>query len=165
MSRHQALEPVRQRCGWLLGAALVVAGCQSQEQAFTEGRLEDLCAGAIPICALKAACVLDTDEFVRGTFPGAQRLIAVSDLDRQSLRVRLLLTEMVFPGTELEISVFSLGCGRAETEQRVDVDLFELAGDDRTLEFSFPLDEKGDHLVEVFSDMSAEYVLTFDLID
>ena len=45
----------------------------------------------------------------------------------------------------------------------VDVDLFELAGDDGVLDFELRLPEAGDHLVELYSDMAAEFLLTVDV--
>ena len=106
---------------------------------------------------------LDEDEFVRGAFPGAQRLIIATDNDGGTLVVRLLLSEMLYPGTELLIQAHTPGCGAVETEHFVDRDLFRLAGDDRVIEVELPLGEAGDHLVELFSDMSARYVLAGDI--
>lgn len=137
--------------------------CQTQQAEFTEGRLEDLCAGAIPVCQLRAACVLEPDEFVRGQLPGAQRLIIRSDFDDMHAVVRILLEEQAYPGTELLLQAWSPGCGDLDQEQRLDVDLFALAGDDRILQFELALGEKGDHLLEFFSDMTAAYLLTVDV--
>ncbi len=141
---------------------LLLAGCESQEDAFIGRRVEDLCAGSIPVCELRAACVLDDDEYVGGRFPGAQRLVVRSEADGQRLVVRLLLTEMVYPGTELLVRLHTPACASADEAHLVDVDVFDRAGDDRTLEFTLPMGDRGDHLLEVFSDMSAAWLLTAD---
>ena len=74
--------------------------CFSQEEEFALGRLENPCAGSIPICAFHAACVLGRKDFLSGQMPGGQRFIIQSDrLDRR-LVIRLLFTEMIYPGTE-----------------------------------------------------------------
>ena len=151
--------------GRVLLAALAVAGCQSPEDEFTEGRLENLCAGTVPVCNVRAGCVLSDDDFVRGTFPGAQRYIVATDRPDQRVEVRLFFTSQRFPGTELLVQLSEPGCGRAEQTRLVDIDFFARAGDDGILDFSFDAPEKGDHLLEVFSDMSAGWLLTVDVVD
>jgi hypothetical protein len=137
--------------------------CFSQEEEFALGRLENPCAGSIPICAFHAACVLGRKDFLSGQMPGGQRFIIQSDrLDRR-LVIRLLFTEMIYPGTEFLLNLYTPGCGSRETEHIIDQDLFARAGDDRIVTFIMPLEEEGDHLLELFSDMSAAYLLTIDL--
>jgi hypothetical protein len=140
-------------------------GCLSDVEIFTQGRLEKVCNGVVPVCQVQAGCVLDGEEFVRGEFPGDQRLLIRSEKIDQVLVARILMTEMVYPGTELLIQAFDPGCADLSEEHLVDVDLFEFAGDDRIFEFHLDLPESGDHLVEVFSDMSAAYLLTFTVED
>ena len=61
----------------LILASLVVltTGCFSQEEEFALGRLENPCAGSIPICAFQAACVLGRWEQHRGN----HELVLISD--------------------------------------------------------------------------------------
>jgi hypothetical protein len=139
------------------------AGCESQEDTFVGRRVEDLCAGSVPVCEVRAACVLDETEYARGEFPGAQRFVVRSEYDEERLVVRLLFSEQVYPGTELLVQLYAPACASVETEHFVDVDLFALAGEDRILELSFPMGSRGDHLLEVFSDMSAAWLLTTEL--
>lgn len=143
---------------------LTAAGCESQEEEFTHGRLEQLCQGAIPICDLYAGCVLASDEFIAGRFPGAQRAIVPVESGQHRLRIRLLFSEMVFPGTEFLLQVNDVGCGRVEQEQLLDVDVFGRAGGDRVLQFDVDLkdDDGGDRLVEIFSDMAASWLLVIE---
>ncbi|RMG20136.1 MAG: hypothetical protein D6729_03550 [Deltaproteobacteria bacterium] len=144
----------------LLLAAIALGGCFSDEQIFAGGRIEDLCNGVVPQCRLQAGCVLDEAHFVRGRFPGEQRVVVRTERVDATLVVRLLLTKMIFPGTELLVEGFSPDCGNSDLEQLVDVDLFEYAGDDRILEFHLEMGEAGDHLLSVYSDMDAEYLMT-----
>jgi hypothetical protein len=144
--------------------ALTLTGCLSAEEAFTEGRIEDLCDDTVPVCQLRADCVLDVDEFSRGTFPGAWRGVVRTDVDDAQLRVRLLLNERVYPGTELLVQVWTPGCADRERGHLVDEDLFRRAGGDGVLEFVLPAGARGDHMVEVFSDMAATWTLVVDPI-
>lgn len=149
-----------------LAALSLMGGCQSQEEEFTNDRLEQLCEGAIPICDLYAGCVLNDDEYISGQFPGAQRAIIPVESGQRRLRVRLLFTQMVFPGTEFLLQVSDVGCGRVEQVQLIDVDVFDRAGDDSVLQFDIDLKDEdgGDRLVEIFSDMAASWLLVVDPI-
>ena len=158
--------PTLRRDPWLLLAAAIIAAapaCVDAEGQFTAGRLEDLCDGIVPICNVRASCVLGPSRFLRSSFPGGQQLVVRSDEPDKKLLVRLFFTEMVFPGTELIVQARSPDCSGVDTEQLIDVDIFELAGDDVTLEFELALPETGDHLLEVFGDLSADYLMTVDI--
>ena len=149
----------------LLAAACVLAlsGCMSDQQIFTQGRIEDLCTGAVPQCQTQAGCVLDSQHFVRGTFPGDQKVVVHSDAKDATLVVRLLLTTEVYPGTELLEQAFDPDCGDATVKDVTNTDFFALAGDQRVIEYHLALPVAGDHLLEVYSDMSADYLLTADV--
>ena len=147
----------------LVGLAAITTGCFSQEEEFAQGRLENPCAGSIPVCSFRASCVLGRQDFLSGQLPGGQRFVVQADpLDRQVV-IRLLFTEMIYPGTEFLLNLYTPGCGNFETEHIIDKDLFARAGDDRIVTFIMPIEEEGDHLLEVYSDMSAAYLLTIDL--
>ncbi len=143
--------------------SLLVSGCFTDVSVFTSGRTEDPCNGSIPICRQYAGCALDEHSYVESSFPGDLRVSSHAEIPGSTLVVRILLMEMTWPGTELLILAYSPGCGDVRGEHLVDVDFFELAGRDRVLHFEIPLDSSGDHLVEVFSDMAATYLLTADM--
>lgn len=151
----------------LLAAAILLfaSGCMSQQQVFTEGRVEDLCQGAVPVCQKQAGCVLDQQHFVRGSFPGDQKIVVHSDAANGTLSVRILLTYEVYPGTELLIQAFDPDCGDAATVDQTNRDFFQEAGDNRTLAFDMALPVAGDHLLQVYSDMTADYLLVADVKD
>ncbi len=147
----------------LILATLSLSACLSEEELFTQGRLEKYCRSAIPACAVQASCVLGDKDYLSGHFPGGARVIARSQPNDTSIKIRILLTEPLAPGTQLLIQVSSPGCDEITEERLEDIDLFALAGEDRILDLNVPLIGQGDHLVEVFSDMSSTWLMTFEL--
>lgn len=145
-------------CTLCLGVLL--SSCVDDESVFTDGRLEDLCNGAIPVCDLQASCMLTNEEYYRGSFPGGFYVFVRSNAESNRIMVRFLLTEMLYPGTELHVIVRTPDCGHIEEEHILDRDIFDFAGDDRIIDFDIPLPGKGDHLVEVVSDMNADFLMT-----
>lgn len=145
------------------GLVLVIAtGCVSDERLFTEGRLQALCNEAMSMCSEYASCRLDDETYARSTFPGGIRAIVNNQHGDEELIVRLLLTEPIADGTELHVELLASDCGRVDDVRLQDVNLFEEAGDDRTFEFHLEFHGEGDHLLSVFSDMNAEYMLTVE---
>lgn len=153
-----------QSSGYLALAALLCAlaatSCVRQEEVFTEGRVETTCGDAIPVCDTRAACVLDDNVYVDGAFPGGLQSIVRTESGDNRIVVRFLLEEMTSPGSELLVRAHSPGCGTFNERHLQDVDLFERAGDDRILQYELELEGDGDHLLEIFSDMGAEYLMT-----
>lgn len=143
-----------------VGALLWTAtGCVREDAVFTEGRLRTTCDGAIPVCDSRGACILGNDKYIDGQFPGGKKLIVPTTSDDNKLVVRFLLREMISPGTEILVRAHRPACSDFD-ERQVEADLFERAGDDRILQFELALPGEGDHLLEIFSDMSAEYSMT-----
>ncbi len=148
----------------LAGVALVLLtlmGC-SAEDIFTQGRVNEPCSAVYPTCNthFAAGCFLDEDRYTEGQFPGMRRVLVSTNLPNQIIRVRLFFKEMIFPGTEILVQVYEPDCGDVARDIRQDIDVFEEAGDNRTLIFDLDAATPGDHLVELFSDCSAEYLLT-----
>ena len=142
---------------------LVLLGCQEADDEFTSGRLERFCDGAIPVCSVQAACRVKNTDYLRAQFPGGQRFIVQADQYDTQLVVRLYFEKMVYPGTEFSLKLYGPGCASRETKDVLDVDLFERAGDDQIVTFVLPVKEPGDHMLQMFSDMASEYLLTIDL--
>lgn len=137
----------------------------SAEDGFVGARLERLCTQSIPICEVTASCILDDRSFVESSFPGGLRLIVTTERERATLELRLFLVSQVAPGTELGVQANAPGCGEVDEVRLVDVDLFQAAGGDRTFGWELELPGRGDHLVEIFSDMSARYLVTVDVLE
>jgi hypothetical protein len=144
-------------------AVAAAAGCISAEEAFTEGRVQNLCAESLSACGQAAGCALDNAHYAEGRFPGAFRVLVHNETSNAGLVVRLFLSEMKYPGTELLVQELEPGCADFDREHLKDVDIFDLAGDEGTLEFELSLSARGDHLLELFSDMSAEFLLTTEV--
>jgi len=145
--------------------ALVVSGfcsCKSPEEAFIDDRMLSLCVEAYWICNLPAGCVLEGDEYVEGIFPGVRRVVVVTEKEDVDVQVRLFFATMEAPGTELLVQLYEPDCtintdlGQVDL---VDVDLFEEAGDDRILSFDLNAQQIGEHLLEIYSDSSVEYLM------
>ena len=146
--------------------ASTLCSCKSPEDAFIDDRMLSLCDEAYWICDVPAGCVLDGDEYVEGVFPGVRRVVVVTDTEDVDLQVRLFFRKMEAPGTELLVQLYEPDCtvnpdlGQAHL---VDVDLFDKAGDDRILSFDLTALQIGEHLLEIYSDSSVEYLLIADV--
>jgi len=152
--------------GWLNCFVLLwpfLAGCMSAEDSFTSGRIENLCSGAIPICGDVAGCVLNTDQYLNGEFPGDQVVVVRSEIDRARLVARFLLSQEMYPGMLLSVRACSIGCAQCDEKVIKDKNLFDEAGDDGILEYHLTIEGRGDHKVEFFSDMAAAYYFTVEL--
>lgn len=143
----------------------MLAGCASAEDVFTDGRIENLCVQAVPACGRPARCELTGDQFLRSRFPGGERLLVRTFTDTSILRVRMLLLDRRYPGTELLVRGFDTGCRDFDEVLYRDLDLFALAGDDGVLEVEIEVHGRGDHPLEIFSDLASEYLLAVDVID
>ena len=139
-----------------------VSGCISREESFTAGRIEQLCEASLPICNTRVTCSAGEDTYLTGAFPGAERAMLYTPHPLTTVTLNFLIDEQIFPGTEMLVRAHQIGCVEIEEERLVDVDIFQRAGDDRILSFSFDLEGRGDHLVEWFSDATATYVMTVD---
>ncbi len=142
-----------------------LAACLSAEEVFIGSGLPVLCDDAYYICNVTAGCVLDADHYLEGVFPGTRRVVYVSETPEEDVRVRLYLKEMESPGTEMLVQLFEPNCTMGTANSRgvlTDVDLFEEAGDDRTIIFELSVLDDGEHLVEIFSDASATYLLVIE---
>ena len=147
-----------------LAGVITSTGCTAAEDDFVGARLERLCTQAIPICEVVAGCALDDRSYVESAFPGGVRVIVPTERDDAQVEIRMYLVTQEAPGTELMVQANAPGCGDFDEARLVDVDPFEAAGDDRIFSWTLDLPGRGDHLVEVFSDMTADYRLTVDVL-
>jgi len=136
----------------------------SAEDIFTQGRVNEPCSGVYPTCHTQfaAGCYLDEDRYTEGQFPGARRVLVMTNQASQTIRVRLFLRSdtMIFPGTEILVQAWEPDCGDVERDHRLDVDIFEEAGDNLALLFDLPAASPGDHLIELYSDSATDYLLS-----
>jgi hypothetical protein len=146
----------------LVCALCSFSSCVSREESFTAGRIERLCEASLPICNTRVTCSADEDTYLTGAFPGAERAMVYAPHPLTTVTLSFLIDKQIFPGTEMLVRAHQIGCVEIEEKRLVDVDIFQRAGDDRILSFSFDLEGRGDHLIEWFSDATATYVFTVD---
>lgn len=144
---------------------LVLASCATAEDIFVDGRIENLCVRAIRACGGPARCELTGERYLRSRFPGGERIIVHTETETTRLRVRMLLIDRRYPGTELLVRGYDTGCRDFDEVLFRDVDLFALAGRNGVLELELLVHGRGDHPVEVFSDLASEYLLTIDVLE
>ncbi len=152
----------------VLALAGSLPACLTSEEAFVGGRLPSLCDEAYWICNVTAGCILDNDHYIEGSFPGTHRVGGGADDVNAPLQARLFFTEMESPGTELLLQVSEPDCTLNADVARAhlhDMDLFEEAGDDRTLIFDLTVLDAGEHLVEVYSDASVGFLMVVEVLE
>ena len=152
----------------LLGAFMLSSlSCQSAEDTFANNRINLMCDQAYAICDVTAGCLLDEDHYIEGVFPGTHRLVIETEEDVTPVRLLLFLSEMEAPGTELLVQVYQPNCAMDSAtgrEHLENVDIFDVAGNDRTIIIELDAIGKGEHLVELFSDARARYMLAVEAV-
>ncbi len=151
-----------------LSGLVVLGGCQTSEAAFLGDRLLTLCTATYYTCGVTAGCALDGDHYVRGSFPGARRVVVRTAEDEALLLVRLYLTSEIAPGTELLAQIYEPDCTldpQSSQEHWTDVDIFAEAGNDHTLLIELEAPTAGEHLLELYSDATAGYLLIVDEVE
>jgi hypothetical protein len=144
-------------------AGLLLISCTAAEDIFTSGRIENLCSNAIPTCGGMAGCVLTSDQYLQGEFPGGQVVIVRTEADRARVVARFLLSQEMYPGMLMSVSACSTGCAECDEGINKDQNLFDLAGDDGILEYHLDIQGRGDHKLEFFSDMASKYLFTVEI--
>lgn len=147
-----------------LALALLSFGCADAETVFIGARLENLCVQRVPAC-IDARCAVTPDQYIRSAFPGGETIIVRSDTEDPEIRVRTMLLDARYPGTEFFVRAYDLGCRDSTERVFRDRDLFLLAGDDGVIEVQIPVSGRGDHVVEIYSDMASNYLLTAEAIE
>lgn len=139
---------------------LAALGCSTAEDAFVEGRRLDACKASVPVCSTSAGCVLDDGNYTSGNFAqGAARRAIVRTTVPSEIEVSIYFRTEASPGLETEIAWWEVGCKDRKSEGSAGTDVFAEAGADRVWRRKSTVYTPGDHLVEVFSDAQAEYLL------
>ena len=136
--------------------------CQTEAEAFVDDRLMSICDEAYQICNLPAGCVLDRNHYIEGAFPGSRRFVVVTESRDVKIVVRIFFESQIAPGTQMLVRAYEPNCSVNTTKAEMileNVDLFKRAGDDKMLDFELEVADVGEHLVEVSSDASAEYLI------
>ncbi len=144
-------------CGF--GGLLVASACGTgPESNFTLGLELDTCNSTFAVCQTTAGCILNEDEYLEGSFPGSREFIVVAD-EEQIINVDIFFRTQVATGFDTEVQWSEPGCFDTFQYRSDGVDIFFEAGNDRILSVGQQIFLNGDHLVQVFSDATAEYLL------
>ena len=145
---------------------LLLCGCNlglGAEDNFKGGLTRDRCDGTFPICQTTAGCTMGTGRYIEGAFPGARQFIVPAP-EEAVIRVHIFFKSQMFNGIDTEILWYEPGCFddvyRYASEGR---DIFQEAGNDKVFTQEQQVFLEGDHLVEVFSDAVAEYIIKVEV--
>jgi hypothetical protein len=146
-------------CALLASAALT--GCvPDSEDLFIDNRTYVPCNGQVPVCVTQAGCVLDSTSYTRGNFAqGSTLRTIVRNTVPSVIEVQLYFRTEGSPGTDTEVAWNEVGCRTRVSQQSGGIDVFAEAGEGRIWKRKQEVFTPGDHLVEVFSDAQAEYLL------
>lgn len=146
--------------GFAVAASLAgLTGCGlGTEGGFIGGRDLDLCADTIPQCATTAGCRLGGTTYTETSFPGAIQFIVPAPAE-STITVGLFFRDVQATGADHLIEFNEPGCFSTEVWRPRGDDLFRAAGDDRILEVSEQIFLDGEHLISIFSDMTADVLI------
>jgi hypothetical protein len=138
-----------------MALAGLVLGCD-----FTSGTSLNRCMDTIPAaCGMTAHCVLDTNQYLQGEFPGAQTFVVRTDTP-VTVNFEFVFQNRISPGTQLTLTSTEPDCA-GQSSYTSQGDLFELAGASGILKFPIQLMSAGDHLVQFSSDAYCSYELRY----
>ncbi|WP_240359038.1 hypothetical protein [Pyxidicoccus trucidator] len=142
--------------------AVFLGACGDSREDFIGPRVKDTCDASWPVCSRVAGCILGTESYSEGRFPGRGQFI-VQVPEAATVKVRFYLEDVTSAGEETVVLFHEEGC-RARTREASDgravLDTMEKFG-----EFSREADLTGvgDHLIEFESDMQARYIVKVDV--
>ena len=147
----------------LAGGAL--AGCDPlSEEEFLRGRSYDPCLQTIPACpGLFASCTLDETRYSRMTFPGEFRFLVRAEAG-QDIAVVIFLAQQRDAGLQTLIYWNEPGCSEVYAYDSEGRDLFQESEETSLIEERRTMLETGEHLIEIFSDMQADVLISARVI-
>jgi hypothetical protein len=149
----------------LFAAAALTAACSGGPEAdFTADRSAVSCNSAIPVCTTYAGCSLDETNYVAGSFsqgPAVRFLVHTGG--PATISVELYFTSEQSPGVDTEVTWYESACASSTTQASDGADVFAEAGANMVWKRSQQVTTEGDHLVELFSDAQASYLLRVEI--
>jgi hypothetical protein len=140
---------------WAALLAGLVLSCD-----FTSGTSLNTCQDTIPAaCGNTAHCLLGSDQYLQGQFPGAQTF-TLRTTSPQTVTFSFAFQNRISPGTQLSLTSTEPDCA-GQSSYTSNGDLFELAGASGILSFPIQLMSSGDHLVQFSSDAYCSYELRY----
>jgi len=148
----------------LLPALALVACDPASEEAFIAGKAFDPCLQTIPACpGLFGSCTLDQTRYTRVQFPGQIRFM-VNANGGHHIEVQLFLSKQRDAGLSTQIFWNEPGCSDVYDYDSEGRDLFEEAEDTNLIIEKKEVLESGEHLIEIFSDMQADVLISARVI-
>jgi hypothetical protein len=147
----------------LLVAALAACDPSSEEE-FTKGRSYDPCLQTIPACpGLVGRCTLDGSRYARQTFPGDFRFMVNANAGH-IIQVLLYFADQRDAGLSTQIFWNEPGCSEVYVFDSEGRNLFAETEDLNLFTEKREVAETGEHLIEIFSDMQAEVLVTAEVV-
>jgi hypothetical protein len=127
---------------------------------FTDGSDPNPCNDNVPAaCGDIGHCVLDTDQYLQGQFPGSQSFVVRTD-NPKTVTFSFTFDNRIAAGTHLTLTSTEPDCSATATYTSQG-DLFELAGPSGVVSFPIQMIEAGDHLIQFSSDSYCSYELRY----
>ena len=148
-----------------MGALLLfglAAGCGDARGDFVQGRAQDSCDEAWPVCAEVAGCVLGNQSYRAGRFPGETRF-AIHLEEPSLVRVSFFLEDVGAAGEETVITLYEDGC-RARVREAISGRTFVGEAERNGVVYrEATLTGAGDYLIELQSDAQARFLVKVDV--
>lgn len=124
--------------------------------------MKDACDRNWPICSQVAGCLLGTQSYIEGRFPGNGKFV-VQLAEPSTVRVHMFVEDVRASGQETAINFFETGCVDRARESATGKVL--VGENDQLGEFvrSADLFGVGDHLISFTSDTECHYTLKVDV--
>ncbi len=150
------------RCAGVVLLWLFAVGCSDRKSQFIGSRVKDSCDRNWPICSQIAGCLLGTQSYIEGRFPGTGKFI-VQLAEASTVRVHLFIEDVRASGQETSISFFETGCTDRVRQSATGQVL--VGENDQLGEFVREADlfGVGDHLISFDSDTECHYTLKVDV--
>jgi len=146
---------MRRSFGAALAATVLLVSC-----GVTAGDSLNPCTESVPsACGMTARCVLGSNEYLSGQFPGSQTFV-LRTTNPEQVTFSFDFGNRVSPGTTLTLSATEPDCSETSTHTSQG-DIFQLAGASGILSFPITLTEPGDHMIQFSSDAYCSYDLAY----
>jgi hypothetical protein len=141
------------------------SGCGfGSEAAFFGPRLLDTCDLELPVCNTTAGCKLvEEDRYIEGSFPGQKSLI-VPTAGEATIRVSIYWRTQLGPGADTEIIWNEPACVDVTRYESQGADVFADSNAKGIFIQERKVFREGEHLIEIRSDATADYLLKTDVL-
>lgn len=145
----------------LLGV-LAIAGCGDRRSDFVGTRVEDVCDESWPVCDVVSGCILGSETYRSGRFPGTGRFV-VRIAEPSVVKVSFFLEQVAAAGEQTVITWYEDAC-RARIRQEVSGRTFVGEAERfNAVAREAELNAEGDHLIEYESDAQADFLVKVDV--